>query len=114
MPLCIAIYFSHTLGVHEKVRIFLCRYMLFFIQKFINNTNFCLQKSLINKVNEIVKSCSTSLIVFDEIHEMCPSILDAIKPMLDHHHAVDGVDYRYTVINNYILKFNIHAFHNYM
>ncbi|XP_045760380.1 torsin-1A [Maniola jurtina] len=55
------------------------------------------QKNLIAKVNEIVKSCPTSLIVFDEIHEMCPSILDAIKPMLDHHHAVDGVDYRNSI-----------------
>lgn len=52
------------------------------------------QKELIHKVNEIVKECPKSLIIFDEIHDMCPSVLDAIKPMLDHHHAVDGVDYR--------------------
>ncbi|XP_052747522.1 torsin-1A [Bicyclus anynana] len=55
------------------------------------------RNKLIAEVNEIVKSCPTSLIVFDEIHEMCPSILDAIKPMLDHHHAVDGVDYRNSI-----------------
>ncbi|CAH2233923.1 torsin-1A [Pararge aegeria] len=55
------------------------------------------QNILMAKVNNIVKSCPTSLIVFDEIHEMCPSILDAIKPMLDHHHAVDGVDYRNSI-----------------
>ncbi|OWR47382.1 torsin-1A [Danaus plexippus] len=52
------------------------------------------QRKLINEVNNIVKKCSTSLIIFDEIHEMCPTILDSIKPMLDHHHEVDGVDYR--------------------
>ncbi|XP_026484523.2 torsin-1A [Vanessa tameamea] len=55
------------------------------------------QIDLINKVNELVRNCPASLIIFDEIHEMCPSILDAIKPMLDHHHAVDGVDYRNTI-----------------
>ncbi|CAG9783175.1 unnamed protein product [Diatraea saccharalis] len=58
---------------------------------------FILQKDLIMKVNEIVTKCSTSLIIFDEIHDMCPSVLDAIKPMLDHHHAVDGINYRDTI-----------------
>ncbi|XP_063831464.1 torsin-1A [Ostrinia nubilalis] len=52
------------------------------------------KKYLITQVNEVVKKCPKSLIIFDEIHDMCPSVLDAIKPMLDHHHAVDGVDYR--------------------
>ncbi|XP_011563053.3 torsin-like protein [Plutella xylostella] len=55
------------------------------------------QKILMEKVNSIVKKCSKSLIIFDEIHDMCPSILDAIQPMLDHHHAVDGIDYRDTI-----------------
>ncbi|CAF4783407.1 unnamed protein product [Pieris macdunnoughi] len=52
------------------------------------------QMKLIHDVKMIVKDCPTSLIIFDEIHEMCPTILDAIKPMLDHHHAVDGIDFR--------------------
>ncbi|VVC90927.1 unnamed protein product, partial [Leptidea sinapis] len=52
------------------------------------------QKELIDTVKKIVKECPTSLIIFDEIHEMCHSILDAIKPMLDHHHKVDGIDFR--------------------
>lgn len=42
----------------------------------------------------MVKKCPKSLIIFDEIHHMCPSVLDAIKPMFDHYKAVDGVDYR--------------------
>ena len=45
-------------------------------------------------LNNIVRKCPRSLIIFDEIHDMCPSVLDTIKPMLDHHHAVDGIDYR--------------------
>lgn len=52
------------------------------------------KKDLMSTINEVVKKCPKSLIIFDEIHDMCPSVLDAIKPMLDHHHAVDGVDYR--------------------
>ncbi|XP_053601083.1 torsin-1B isoform X2 [Plodia interpunctella] len=55
------------------------------------------KQELITNVNSIVKKCGKSLIIFDEIHDMCPSVLDAIKPMLDHHHAVDGVDYRDTI-----------------
>lgn len=46
------------------------------------------------KINSVVKNCPRSLIIFDEIHDMCPTVLDAIKPMLDHHQSVDGVDYR--------------------
>ncbi|XP_026323857.1 torsin-1A-like [Hyposmocoma kahamanoa] len=52
------------------------------------------KKALRATVDKIVKNCPRSLIIVDEIHHMCPSVLDALKPMLDHHHAVDGVDYR--------------------
>ncbi|CAK1548230.1 unnamed protein product [Leptosia nina] len=55
------------------------------------------QQKLIDDVKNIVKTCPTSLIIFDEIHELCPSILDAIKPMFDHHHMVDGIDFRNTI-----------------
>ncbi|XP_013144588.1 PREDICTED: torsin-1B [Papilio polytes] len=55
------------------------------------------KKNLMSTINQIVRRCPTSLIIFDEIHDMCPSILDTIKPMLDHHHAVDGIDYRNSV-----------------
>ncbi|XP_049887457.1 torsin-1A [Pectinophora gossypiella] len=52
------------------------------------------KKELLDIVNKMVKNCPRSLFIFDEIHDMCPSVLDAIKPMVDHHQAVDGVDYR--------------------
>ncbi|KAI5642443.1 torsin domain-containing protein [Phthorimaea operculella] len=52
------------------------------------------KKLLLEKVSKIVKDCPRSLFIFDEIHDMCPLVLDAIKPLVDHHHAVDGVDYR--------------------
>ncbi|XP_035429946.2 torsin-like protein [Spodoptera frugiperda] len=52
------------------------------------------KEELVATLNSIVRKCPKSLIIFDEIHDMCPSVLDTIKPMLDHHHAVDGIDYR--------------------
>lgn len=52
------------------------------------------KKALVSTIEKIVKECPKSLIIFDEIHDMCPSVLDAIKPMLDHYHSVDDVDYR--------------------
>ncbi|XP_073941305.1 torsin-1B-like [Choristoneura fumiferana] len=52
------------------------------------------KKQVLAEVVSIVKKCPSSLIIFDEIHDMCPSILEVVKPMLDHHHAIDGVDFR--------------------
>ncbi|CAB3257121.1 unnamed protein product [Arctia plantaginis] len=52
---------------------------------------------LVATLNKLVKRCPKALIIFDEIHDMCPTVLDTIKPMLDHHHAVDGVDYRNSI-----------------
>lgn len=55
------------------------------------------KQMLVNTLNTLVKKCPKSLIIFDEIHHMCPSVLDTIIPMLDHHSAVDEVDYRNTI-----------------
>ncbi|KAG6465692.1 hypothetical protein O3G_MSEX015324 [Manduca sexta] len=52
------------------------------------------KKHLISILNETVEKCPKSLIIFDEIEKMCPTILDIIRPMLDHHQTVDGIDYR--------------------
>ncbi|XP_048005395.1 torsin-1B isoform X1 [Leguminivora glycinivorella] len=55
------------------------------------------KKEVMSEVFRVVKSCPTSLIIFDEIHDMCPSILDTVKPFLDHHQSVDGVDFRNSI-----------------
>lgn len=74
-----------------------------FVKMFMGSTDFDCedvqksQRELVNKVNEMVKKCPKSLIIIDEIHHMCPSVLDAIKPMFDHYHAVDGVDFRNSI-----------------
>ncbi|XP_059047511.1 torsin-like protein [Achroia grisella] len=79
-------------GMHSK-----------FVKVFMGSTDFdCtdVQKSrekFITIIRKMVNACRKPLIIIDEIHHMCPSVLDAIKPMVDHHHAVDGVDFRDSV-----------------
>jgi len=34
------------------------------------------------------------MFIFDEVDKMPDGVLDAIKPYLDHHHHIRGVDYR--------------------
>lgn len=67
------------------------------IQLLLKQVFILFQEELVATLNSIVRKCPKSLIIFDEIHDMCPSVLDTIKPMLDHHHAVDGIDYRYVM-----------------
>ena len=38
--------------------------------------------------------CKESLFIFDEIDKMPPGVLDALKPFMDFHDSVDGVDFR--------------------
>ncbi|XP_063890762.1 torsin-like protein [Helicoverpa armigera] len=79
----------YTKGMHSKY------VKLFMGKKDFDCSNLQKKKEdLVATLNSIVRKCPRSLIIFDEIHDMCPSVLDTIKPMLDHHHAVDGIDYR--------------------
>jgi len=41
--------------------------------------------------------CDQSLFIFDEVDKMPEGVLDAVKPYLDHHHHISGVDYRRTI-----------------
>ena len=49
-----------------------------------------LQKFIMEKV----KQCPKSLFIFDEVDKVPPGLIDILKPFLDHHRTVDGVDYR--------------------
>lgn len=40
------------------------------------------------------KLCGRSLFIFDEIDKMPPGVIDALKPFIDYHEEVEGVDYR--------------------
>jgi len=47
-----------------------------------------------NVIKEKVSACPRTLFIFDEIDDLDPGIIDAIKPFLDYHPVIDGVDYR--------------------
>jgi hypothetical protein len=41
-----------------------------------------------------VSACEASLFIFDEIDKMPAGMIDGIKPFIDHHSSVEGVDFR--------------------
>jgi hypothetical protein len=41
-----------------------------------------------------VTQCARSLFVFDEVDKMPKGVLDAVKPFLDYHEQIDGIDFR--------------------
>jgi len=44
-----------------------------------------------------VSNCEASLFIFDEIDKMPPGMIDGIKPFIDHHSTVEGVNFRKSV-----------------
>ncbi len=44
-----------------------------------------------------VQECPQSLFIFDEIDKMPIGLVDAIKPFIDYHEEVQGIDYRRSV-----------------
>ena len=47
-----------------------------------------------NNITQAVKKCKRSMFIIDEIDKMPAGIIDVIKPFLDNHPEIDGVDYR--------------------
>ena len=41
-----------------------------------------------------VSECQESLFIIDEIDKMPPGVLDGLKPFMDFHSNVDGIDFR--------------------
>jgi hypothetical protein len=41
-----------------------------------------------------VTKCGRSLFVFDDVDKMPRGVLDAVKPFVDYHEQIDGVDFR--------------------
>ena len=52
-----------------------------------------LQNTIINTVKE----CSQALFVFDEIDKMPEGLIDAVKPFIDYHDNVQGIDFRRSI-----------------
>lgn len=53
-----------------------------------------MQEQLRTWISANVSACPHSIFVFDEMEKMPPGLMDGIKPFLDHHENVNGVDYR--------------------
>lgn len=53
--------------------------------------------NLMDWIRGNVTQCPMSLFVFDEVDKMPSGVLDAIKPFLDYHEEINGVDYRKAV-----------------
>ncbi|XP_052282219.1 torsin-like protein isoform X1 [Dreissena polymorpha] len=49
------------------------------------------------RIEQAVRMCPRSLFIIDEIDQMSAVVMDTIKPFLDYHDNVDGVDYRQAV-----------------
>lgn len=55
------------------------------------------KKILHREIEQKVKECGRSLFIFDEIDKMPNGLIDVIKPYLDFHKSLDGVDYRKSI-----------------
>ena len=52
------------------------------------------QEQVVQWVKGNVSQCARQLFIFDEIEKAPPKVLDALKPFMDHHHNIGGIDYR--------------------
>ncbi|GFQ93781.1 torsin-1B [Trichonephila clavata] len=52
------------------------------------------RERLRKEIEEATKKCGRSLFIFDEVDKIAPGVLDALKPYVDYHENINGVDYR--------------------
>ena len=45
-------------------------------------------------IESSTKNCSRSLFIFDEVDKMPEGLADIVKPYLDYHQSIEGIDYR--------------------
>ena len=57
----------------------------------------CCQDHLRHFIEKQVTKCGQSLFIFDEIDKMPAGLIDTIKPYLDYHEELGGVDYRHAI-----------------
>ena len=75
-----------------------------FVQIFISTVNFpdhskvdTYKIELQKKIMDTVQSCNQALFIFDEIDKMPQGLMDAVKPFIDYHEEVQGLDFRRTI-----------------
>ncbi|XP_072176926.1 torsin-1A-like [Diadema setosum] len=64
------------------------------------------KRELVQLIREKMSSCPNHIFVFDEVDNMPPGLLDSLKPFMDYHDTVGGVDYRRAI---FILRSNLAA-----
>jgi hypothetical protein len=55
---------------------------------------FTFQLNLIDWIRSNVSACDRSVFVFDEVDKFPKGLLDAVKPFLDYHEEINGLDFR--------------------
>ncbi|MFH4979630.1 hypothetical protein AB6A40_006339 [Gnathostoma spinigerum] len=55
------------------------------------------QSQLRDWIHGNVSLCEKSLFIFDEVDKMPSSVMNAIKPFIDHYDSLEGVDYRHSI-----------------
>jgi len=75
-----------------------------FVQIFISTVNFpdhskvdIYKIELQKKIMDTVRGCNQALFIFDEIDKMPEGLVDAVKPFIDYHEEVQGLDFRRTI-----------------
>ncbi|XP_046385341.1 torsin-1A-like isoform X3 [Ischnura elegans] len=55
------------------------------------------KKDLLGWISRNVSRCGQSLFIFDEADKMPATLLDVVKPFLDYHAVIGGIDYRHAI-----------------
>lgn len=56
-----------------------------------------LQLNLIDWIRGNVSECAQNLFIFDEIDKIPEGVIDAIKPFIDYHESIHGIDFRRSI-----------------
>lgn len=53
-----------------------------------------LQMKIGDEIRRVGRKCERSLFIFEDVQKMPTGVLDAVRPFIDYHSDVDGVDFR--------------------
>lgn len=81
--------FCSVINIKERLRLFDHLFVSYY---------FSPQQDLQNWIKGNVSKCERSLFIFEEIHKMPVGMMDGLKPFLDYHEHIEGVDYRYLLL----------------
>jgi len=75
-----------------------------FVHQFVSNLHFphddsigIYKRQIRQWIRGNVTACERSVFIFDEVDKLTPTVLDAVKPFIDHFEVLDGVDFRKSI-----------------